>query len=184
MDRLWLWITNILMRLEGWDDVKFPATAVNPPGGVGSPGRDTTDGRLLFDANATEIVYIADVFPHTGKENSVIRPHVHWQKTTSATGAVYWRLRYKQWNIGNTEPAWSAYIPGALRTTDTNTAGQALVTSFGDIATTGWKQGSSILFELTREGGNASDTYGADAKMHQFDYHIFNDRVGSASEFN
>lgn len=60
----YLSITNYgEIRLSGsaivWEDLKFPANSINPPGGIGGAAVDTVDspfvGTLLFDPASTEI---------------------------------------------------------------------------------------------------------------------------------
>lgn len=69
---------------DKWDDLRFPVTAVNPPGNVSDPDIDPTTGLLLFAHNATNLVYIVAQMPHEWHEGSGIRPHIHWMKTTTA----------------------------------------------------------------------------------------------------
>ena len=65
-----------------WDDLKFPATAINPPGQASDPDVEATSGLLLFAAAGTELVYALAQMPHHWEEGSDIKPHVHWTKTT------------------------------------------------------------------------------------------------------
>ena len=91
-----------------WDDLRFPATAINPPGQASDPDVEASSGLLLFDSNGTELIYAFVQMPHAWKEGSSISPHVHWQKTTSAAGDVLWRMRYKMAPIGEVMDAdWS-----------------------------------------------------------------------------
>jgi len=75
--------------LLGFDDLRFPATAINPPGAVNDPGFDATNGGWLFDAVATEVLFLIVQMPHSWKEGTSIEPHIHWQKTTSDAGPPY-----------------------------------------------------------------------------------------------
>lgn len=82
----YLSITNYgEIRLTGsaivWEDLKFPASSINPPGGIGGAAVDTADtpfvGTLLFDSIATEICVGQAQMPHAWKEGSFLSPHVH-----------------------------------------------------------------------------------------------------------
>lgn len=46
-----------------WEDLRFPAAGINPPGAVADPTRDTTDGRLVFSASADNIMAIQAQMP-------------------------------------------------------------------------------------------------------------------------
>ena len=86
-----------------WDDIRAPATAINPPGQVSDPDWDNTNGGWLFDPAGTEILYIILQFPHSYKEGSNVDPHVHWMPTNTQPGSVLWRIEYKWTNIDGTD---------------------------------------------------------------------------------
>ena len=171
-----------------WDDLKFPATAINPPGQASDPDREATSGLLLFAAGGTELVYALAQMPHKWAEGNTLHPHVHWQKTTSASGDVGWRLRYKHFSIGETSDG--SWTDNGIKTTvatgtpDNDTADEHLITSLGDISMAGKGLSDCILFEVSRIGGDASDTYGADARLIEFDVHFDIDRLGSNNEYS
>ena len=170
-----------------WDDLTFPATAINPPGAASDPDRETTTGLLLFDAAATELIYCLAQIPHRWKEGSALHPHVHWTKTTSADGNVAWRVRYQIIGIGDVGPGtWSdgetIYTP-VTGTPDNDTAWEHLLTNFTAIPMTGQTLSTCVLFEVARIGGDELDTYAADARLLEFDVHIEIDSLGSDSEF-
>lgn len=170
-----------------WDDMKASATAINPPGAASDPDRESTSGLLLFSASGTELVFIFMQMPHSWVEGSEISPHVHWTKTTSASGDVAWRLRYKHFPIGEVgDSSWtdmgivSDTVGG---TPDNDTANEHLISSFGDIDMTGKGLSDCILYELSRVGGDSADTYGADARLLEFDVHFQMDKFGSEERF-
>lgn len=175
---------------SSWDDLKFPATAINPPGQASDPDREADTGLLLFAAAGTELVYALAQMPHAWKEGSDISPHVHWQKTTSAAGDVMWQLAYKISAIGAVmDSEWSVLTASepVAGTPDNDTANEHLLTSFDDIdmSNGGSNYGLStcILFRLSRLGDDAADTYGADARLLEFDIHYQIDSLGSEQEF-
>lgn len=168
---------------EPWDDLRFPATGLNPPGAVSDPGRDNTDGCFVFDAASTELITGVAQMPHAWKEGSVIRPHIHWAKTTSATGAVVWQFEYAWANLGEVSPTLSTPITGTLMVSDGNTVNKHALTSFGSISGVGKKVSSILKWRLTRVGGDGGDTYGADAKLLEFDIHYQVDSSGSTTEY-
>jgi hypothetical protein len=184
-------LDNTTQYHPSWDDLKAPATAINPPGAASDPDRETTTGLLLFAANGTELVYLLLQMPHSWKEGSAISPHVHWTKTTSASGGVAWNLKYQILPIGAVGPGtWtdlgivSSPVAG---TPDNDTAWEHLLTSWGDIdmndGVSNYSLSTCILFELSRIGANAADTYAADARLLEFDVHYQIDSLGSEEEF-
>jgi hypothetical protein len=68
--------------------------------------------------------------------------------------------------------------------TDDDTANQVLISSFGQIDMTGASLSSLLLWRLSRLGGEAEDTYGADARLIEFDIHYQIDSNGSMTEFS
>lgn len=172
---------------SNWDDLKFPATAINPPGAASDPDRESTSGMLLFDAAGTELIYALAQMPHGWKEGSTISPHVHWQKTTSAAGNVAWRLQYKHSPIGEVmDAAWTdlgMVTSPVAGTPDNDTADEHLLTSLGQISMAGYTLSHCMLFQLSRVGGDASDTYGADARLIEFDLHYEIDALGSEQQY-
>ena len=165
-----------------WDDLKAPATAINPPGADADPDVSTDTGLLLFDKDATELCFITMQMPHGWVEGSVVVPHVHWHKTTSAAGTVAWRLRYRYSNPRGVLSAWSAPITAtATYVTDGDTAEQHAISTFGNVQWTDGKISMMWLFELARVG--SADTYGADAELLEFDIHYQLSQPGSCLQW-
>lgn len=169
-----------------WDDMRNPASAINPPGLASDPDFDTTNGLYLFDSSATELLFISAQMPHGWKSGSGIVPHVHWQKTTSASGNVFWQLDYKKAPINEVMDAsfttltTSSVVGG---TPDTDTADKHLISSFGLLDMSDMDISDMLIFKLARIGGNAADTYGADARLLEFDIHYRINQPGSIAEF-
>jgi hypothetical protein len=141
-----------------------------------------TDGLLLFDADATELCFVAMQMPHGWVEGSAIVPHVHWHKTTNAAGTVAWRLRYRYANPGNVLTAWSD--PITVTTPDVSDADLAerhAITSFGNVQYADGKISMMWVFELARVG--SGDTYAADAALLEFDVHYQKSQPGSGPQW-
>lgn len=165
-----------------WDDLKAPATAINPPGAEADPDVSTATGLLLFDADATELCFIAMQMPHGWVQGSVIVPHVHWHKTTSAAGTVAWRLRYRYANPGAVLSAWSDPITATdTFISDDDTAEKHAISTFGDVQYTDGKISMMWVFELARVG--SGDTYAADAELLEFDVHYQISQPGSGQQW-
>lgn len=171
---------------DHWDDLRFPASAVNPPGLVADPDFDAVNGGWLFAAAGTEVLFLMAQLPHAWREGTTLRPHVHWQKTTSAAGDVYWRLEYK-WApraavMDAAFTAMNATSP-VSGTPDNDTANEHLITAFGDLAATGKAISDMLVMKLSRIGGDAADDYGDDCRLLEFDIHYVISSPGSVQEF-
>jgi hypothetical protein len=182
-------ISRVLGPYDEWDDLRFPAGGLNLPGGSLAPGVEDWTGALLFDAAATEAVVAWAQMPHSWIEGTTIVPHVHWSKTTSAAGNVAWQMGYRIFPIGSgtfsVPPVLGDFtiLPVASSpisaTPDSNTAGQHLITNLGDIDLSGNGISTMICVQIGRVGGNAADTYGADARLMEFDIHYRRNSLGS-----
>lgn len=176
-----IWSETLRLYAGVWEDLRFPASGINPPGGASDPARDTDDGRLVFAAAATNIIAIQAQMPHAWREGSAIRPHIHWSPTNTNTGNVLWRLQYK---VASANEA----FPGEWSTADVLAAGSGTtdmhqLAAFAEIPMTGKKVSSMILLLLSRIGGDVTDTYNADAKLNEFDIHYQVDALGSEAEY-
>ena len=170
---------------ERWEDLRFPATGISIGALTSPPDVDPATGLLLFDGTTTvETIGILAQMPHAWKEGTVIRPHVHWRKTTDAAGGVTWTLRYKWFNNGDLEGAWSSVINGTLVSAlDPGATQQSTISVFGDIDATDKRLSSLFLCQVGRLYTDAGDTYEADSLLYEFDIHYIKDSRGSLEEF-
>ena len=123
---------------------------------------------------------------HTWREGTPITPHVHWSKTTSASGNVEWLFDYKWAPIGEVlDGSWTQIAEDATvsGTPDTDTANKHLITSFGEISTTGKQISDMLLMKVTRVPTATNDTYEADARLWELDIHFQVDGRGSTKEY-
>jgi len=57
-----------------YDDLRFPAQGINPPGAASDPDLESTTGLLLFGTVGTETIADVAQMPHTWKEGTNIIP--------------------------------------------------------------------------------------------------------------
>lgn len=167
---------------SNWDDLRFPASGVSIGGLSTPPDVDADTGLLLFDSTNIETIAIAAQMPHARKVDSIIKPHVHWRKTSDAAGDVVWSLRYKWLNNNEVEPDWSSIITA----TDIFTVGsdqKMHIASWGEISGTGKTLSSMFIAQIGRLPTDAGDDYAADALLYEFDIHYQIDTLGSEQEF-
>jgi hypothetical protein len=176
-----LWAT---LQGESWDDLRFPVQNLRVNPSTSKPDFDFDTGTYRFDAADTESVVCIAQLPHSWLEGSILRPHVHWYKTTAAAGNVYWQLSYKWAPIGAVIDASPTVLFSATAAvSDANTANHHAITALGDISGAGKKGSACLIMTVSRVGGNAADTYAADAALIEFDLHYQVYGLGSPQEY-
>ena len=164
-----------------WEDLRFPATGINPTGAVGPMTFDTTNIGFLAAAASTQSIAMIAQMPHSWKEGTLIYPHIHWEPTTAGAGNVLWGMDYKWTNVGETEPvAWTT-------TGVVSAAGGAFkhqIASFPALDGSGKTISSILSIKIYRVGGDTLDTYGADALLKEFDIHYESDELGSRTSLS
>lgn len=169
-----------------WEDLRFAAGAVRTAGGGVGAAVEAATGLLLFTNVGTRTVAGAAQMPHGWFEGSSIEPHVHWTKTSSAGGDVFWNLVYDVASPGEVLPFTYASGPLASETpvvSDGDTAGQHAITSLGTLSMTGKTLSTFIVWQLSRIPASESSTYAASARMLGIDFHFRNNTRGSGKEF-
>lgn len=167
-----------------WDDLRAPATAINPTGTAVAATVNVDDGTFAFANGANQTVVASFQLPHAWKEGSSIDIHVHWAKTTSAAGTVKWQMKYEWTNIGATRAGFSSFVDGSEYVSNSDTAGKHAIFSFPLVAGTGKTVSSQLIIVLQRlSSGAGADTYGAPATLMELDVHYQMDTVGSKQEY-
>jgi hypothetical protein len=165
-----------------WEDLRFPAQAINPPGGVNDADIDTDDGALLFDDNNVEQVLGIAQLPHAWKEGTEIRPHVHYECIDTSTGDVVLNFVYSMAK-GNGE---FSSIATAISTVSMDgVVNTHRIAGLADIDMVGYNISTIIKWKIIRQATDAGDTYGSDFKLLEFDIHYQVDKrfPGSPQEY-
>ena len=171
--------TGIIDLDTMWDDLRAPASSINPVGSLTPPSIDSSDGSLLFSTNDTVAIWFQ--LPHGWREGTELRPHLHWVKTTTGAGLPNWQMKYKFANAGEVLPAFSSLVSSTVGVSDSNTINKHALSYFPAIDATGKLISSMLCVVLQRT--SAGDTYGADAKLLEFDIHYQVDSTGSRQEY-
>lgn len=171
--------TGIIDLDTMWDDLRAPASSINPVGSLTPPSIDSSDGSLLFSTNDTVAIWFQ--LPHAWKEGTELRPHLHWAKTTTGAGIPNWQMKYKFANAGDVFPAFSSLVSSTVGVSDSNTINKHALSYFPSIDATGKLISSMLCVVLQRT--STGDTYGADAKLLEFDIHYQVDSTGSRQEY-
>ena len=169
-----------------WDDLTFPAEGINPAGAPNAASFDTATypGTLLFSGTVNNHVAGTSQMPHSWREGSTIKPHIHWTKTTADAGgnAVTWEFRWVAADPGDALGAMSSYIAGTLAVGDLTTSEKHNITTFGDMDMTGFAASAIIVWELRRVG--SSDAYNSNARLLALDFHYQRNTDGSRFEYS
>lgn len=163
-----------------WEDLRFPAVSLKP-GGTAPNWNDTTG---QYEVAVGEYIWATIQLPHAWKVGTVLKPHVHWNKITSAAGNVNWQLDYKWWKIGEViDAAYTTLSDESPDISDGDTAYQHALTSLGDIIPASDTEISDCLICKLSRVAAAGTEYGADSGIIEFDIHYEIDSVGSQLEF-
>ena len=163
-----------------YDDLRFPASAINPKGGVNDADRDSDDGSLLFDKSSVEIVAGIGQMPHSWKPGKVY-PHLHWQATSTGAGNVLWKLEYDVADVnGNFAGSWTELTVLDAAPENANTH---LIAAFDAVDLGSYKLSCIFKWRISRVADDETDTYDADAKLLEFDLHYEIESVGSGQEY-
>jgi hypothetical protein len=168
------------MRIQGWDDLRFPTNALSTGGTA--PTVSTVTG--LYEFTVGDSVFAHAQLPHSWAEGSVLKPHVHWMKTTSAVGNVNWQLDYRWARIGEVVEVSNTTIANETpAVSDADTTNMHAITELGDMQPANSEQVSDMLImKLTRVAAVGTE-YGARAALLEYDIHYQIDAHGSEQEF-
>jgi len=168
-----------------WDDLQCPPEAFNPAGTPSPPTIDNTTvpGTWLFSGTTENNLAVIKQMPHRWKQGGTLKPHVHWEKTTTGSGEVMWQWCYSIANVGAVFPAYSAYFDGTNAVPHSNTVRKHALDTFPDVDMTGKRESCMICIQFRRLPSHASDTYAADARFLEFDIHYQSDKDGTEDEY-
>jgi hypothetical protein len=121
--------------------------------------------------------------PHRWKQGGTLKPHVHWEKTTTGSGEVMWQWCYTIANVGAVFPAYSAWFDGTNAVPHSNTVRKHALDTFPDVDMTGKRESCMICIQFRRLPSHASDNYAADARFLEFDIHYQSDKDGTEAEY-
>lgn len=170
-----------------WEDLRFPAVGINPPGGDDAPSRNTTDGLLAFSKSANNIIAIQAQMPHMWKSGTNIAPHIHivGVNAPGETPKTRWQMSYKIMDVGDSLPA-SYTVSNVDANISALDDGKAIhqIISFPEIAMTGHQDSCMLVILVQRSAGDTTnDTYDDVIKLLEFDIHYLQNTMGSIVEY-
>lgn len=175
---------NYLNR-DTWDDLRFPAQGINPPGTEDAPTRNTTTGLLEFSGTADNIIAGVAQMPHAWHAGTEIRPHIHLLFPTAATANTKWRLDYDVASVhGNFTNAYGTFTQQtAITVANPNSAKKHVIASFAPIDMTGFTESCVVMWKITRlASSDAQDDDTGACALLEFDIHYQINKRGTADE--
>lgn len=187
-----------------WDDMRVPLLrgitgASNPPAftqfkdnGAASVGVYAWAFAYEAVAGNEDQMWFVTQLPHTYKEGTNIKAHIHWSPAVSGAAGefVKWGLEYTWQNVdgtfGNTTIITSDATSASTATTSgdgTLTADKHYVTSIGTITGTSMNLSSMLVCRIFRNSSDASDDLVQAAFAFEVDFHHEVNTMGSRQEF-
>jgi len=176
-----------------WEDLRFPAQGINPPGAATDPARSTSNALLYFEGNVDETIAGVAQVPHAWKRGTALRPHIHLVFPTSASANTRWRI---EWDVASPNGDFNMTIPTSQSTATTYTNSETItvanpadvnkhvVASFASWTMTGITESACILWRITRlANSDAADNHNANVVLLEFDIHYEIDKFGTDDEF-
>lgn len=177
---------NFYWQSPRWQDVRFPATGINPIGAASDPTIETdlnaVPGSLLFSATQDNYIAVLVQLPHGRKRGAGLHPHIHYHRTAAGAGAILWQARHRLiGNVAGPMTAWSAWtalvdaIPAAVPDVH-------LLASYEYIPDADLTDSAMFCFALRRLATDPADTYAGTARLLELDWHVRLLAAGSEDE--
>ena len=171
--------TGNTLNIAAWDDLRGPASGINPIGAPSPATPNTTDGSLTFAKNNVCVAWFQ--MPHNWKIGSDIYPHIHWSKSSPNAGVCNWQMKYKWCNIGDVMPAFSALAKGTEEVANSNVADKHALMKWPAISGVGKTLSSMVCIFLERVN-DGDDTFTGNGNLYEIDIHYQIDSMGSRQE--
>lgn len=166
-----------------WDDLRSPATGLNPAGAAAPPTYDETELAASFSGSQVNLSGVIQHTPHGLDKSVPIHPHMHvFARVNPVTPKVAkWRLEYKMYSKDDVVPtAWTTINVDLTLTAENYNTSQ--IVDFGYIDITSLHGLASFFkFKISRQIAGA--TYTDPIFVDEFDSHVVFNRSGSAEEF-
>lgn len=172
---------------DAWEDLRFPAQGLNPPGAPADATPDPNTGALSFAGNADNVIVGIAQMPHRWNAGTGIRPHIHLRFPTSASGKnTRWKLEYDIANVNGdfTNNSGTFTDGGTITVENPANVKKHVIASFNEINMTGFTDSCIILWKISRlASSDAADNDTNAAHMLEFDIHYRANNHGTFSEF-
>jgi len=161
-----------------WIDLLGPASS-----GISVGADRDTNGDLLFSSVVTENAFFNYQLNHNVKVGAPAVPHIHWRKSTDATGDVVWQIRWRLLVLNAVPTAWSGWLDATGRAGTLSADQRAMIDGFAQLDLSAAGMSSIVEIEVQRLQSDPDDDYGADAVLLDLDLHVQLDALGSTQEY-
>lgn len=171
---------------DTWTDLVATAASINPTGPDAAAGVDATYGFLTFANGANASAFVTFQLPHSYAEGTDIEPHIHWQRATSSTEAVKWRMKTLWYNVGSTMPDFSAYSTAREEITAALETGKPRFQHIDAWTLDGAGKTISSLVTIAfqrNDGAGGGDAFAGVAEVVSVDVHYQQRQPGSVQEY-
>lgn len=169
----------------GWEDLRAPATAINPTGIVAAPSYDDVNVGYSFNPTLDQRVDIIFQLPHAWKKGTNIRPHIHVRPLANSNGNVLWQLHTSFSNNFGVQPAFTITNTNmVISNSDGNIILKEYKITFGNtVPNVLSNESSCVKYKLIRMGADGQDTYAGDILLDEFDCHYLAEKAGTSMEY-
>jgi len=168
-----------------WDDLKVPLTNTVLTPTKSEPGFEDMGSGIYgygFDADAdsSEALHFIAQIPHGWVTSSDVAAHIHWSPSTTNTGNVIWKMKYRMFAANDTLMVVDSFR--VVHPAD-GIALKHQIDSLGTIAGDSLSLSGIIIGNVARVGGDAADTFTGSAYGLEIDFHYQFDQPGSDEEY-
>lgn len=174
-----------------WDDLRFPFVGQRVDISAGRIDYDFAEVGVGFQDNTRypeEVICILAQLPHKWKQETNIKPHIHYIQNQNAT--PNWLLEYRVYENNTVVPSSFTKSTGSDLFTYPGSGSILQIHVFPEIDMTGIDSVSALIdFKFYRDTANTStefsgsDPYSGTALSKEFDLHFEIDRPGSREEY-
>lgn len=166
------------LNVAAWDDLRAPASGINPTGSPSAATPNTVDGSLTFSKGNVAIAWFQ--MPHNWKLDSDVHFHIHWSKSSTNNGVCNWQVKHKWGNIGEVMPAFNLLSKGTVVVSDSNTTDKHAMLEW--TFTGAGKTLSSMICVYLARISDGDDTFTGTGNLYEMDIHYQIDSMGSRQE--
>lgn len=174
------------LTVPAWDDLRFPASGINPPGAASDPGRSTTTALLEFSGTQDNLIAGVAQMPHAWATGTPISPHLHLRFPTSATCNTRWKLETDMASASGdfTNNSGTYTDRGTITVANPTNVKKHELADFSDLTMTGYGISTNVTWRITRlASSDAADNCTAVVELLEFDIHYEIDSFGSGTEY-
>lgn len=171
--------------VTAWDDLRAPATAINPTGIVSPPSYDATHVGYSFSPTGDNRIDLIFQLPHGWKKGTNIHPHIHMRGLSNSNGNIIIQL-YTSWsNSSGVQPDFTIVNTNIIMSNGSgNIVLKEHIVGLGNsVPNVLSNESSCVKYKMLRLGSAAGDTYTGDMLLDEFDCHYQVEKAGSPQEW-